>query len=537
MIARWALIRLLPSLAFLLTALIGIWAAYDRMVAQEKFVLLCAGIALAHTIEWLGWRYAKAVLGIVGLGCTASAGALGTIVLLTRPGHADVVASMLVLLLPLGVCAIVWAYAYQYWPVVMVASFALAIALVALLFTWERSAWLALTVGVVSGAIIWRSTSNNIQMEGFDRRWFFVIGTILACLAVVMFLVLRTTPRWLVIAEMIGSTWSRLYLWRDSLVLIQDYFFTGSGLGMMAMVYSSYVLLQNVPYHYHVHNLFLQIAIEQGVPGLLAFLAMIAVSSWSLVKVAHNLHGVQRMLWFVTVVTWVTFLFHGLLDFELYASKFVPLLFLPFGISGAFAGLQTAPKPAYAQGVQAPGRRLLVTIVTGVALIAAASFLMTRSFAQAAFQANLGAVAQTRAELSVYHWPEWAIQDQVRRNGMVSLAPAISRYDRALTLDPGSVTAHRRLGQIALSLGDYAAAQYHLEAAYAHAPQQRATRQLLGEVYAINGEPEEAARLWQSIDNIHGQLEVRRWWYQYIGAEQELERISSILSVRAPTGY
>ena len=38
------------------------------------------------------------------------------------------------------------------------------------------------------------------------------------------------------------------------------------------MVYSSYVLLLHVLYLSHAHNLFLQTAIEQGIPGLLAFI-------------------------------------------------------------------------------------------------------------------------------------------------------------------------------------------------------------------------------------------------------------------------
>ena len=520
MTARLALTRLLASLAFLLTAWVGVWAAYDRVVAQEKFVLLCAGIAFAHTIEWLSWRNAKTVLGIVGLGCTVLAGALGVIILLTRPSHADRAASALVILLPLGVCAIVWAYAYRYWPVVIVASFALGIALVALLFTWERSAWLALVIGIVGGTAIWRCTVKETQIRSI-LHWFFVIGSILACLAVVTILVLPSISGWVIIANIVGSVWSRLYLWQDSLVLIQDYFFSGSGLDMMAMVYSSYVLLQNVPYHYHVHNLFLQIAIEQGAPGLLAFLTMVAVSSWSLVKVAHKLRGTQRMLWFVAVVTWVAFLFHGLLDSELYASKFVPLLFLPFGISGAVASLQTAPKPAFAQVAQVPGRHLLVTSVTGVALIAAISFLMTRPFAQAAFQANLGAVAQTRAELAVYQWPEWAIQDEVRRAHSASLALAINYYHQALALNPNNSTAHRRLGQIELSLGNYEAAHQHLEVAFASTPNQRVVYQLLGEAYAVTGHVEEAATLWVSRRAFVNPLYVRYWWYDHIGAQQQ----------------
>ena len=92
---------------------------------------------------------------------------------------------------------------------------------------------------------------------------------------------------------------------------------------------------------------------------------------------------------------------------------------------------------------------------------------------QAVIQANLGALAQARAELSVYQWPAWPIQDALRRSPEVDLAPAIAHYQAALALDPRNVAANRRLGQIELSDGQYDAARQHLEAAFAAAPGQR----------------------------------------------------------------
>ena len=58
----------------------------------------------------------------------------------------------------------------------------------------------------------------------------------------------------------------------------------------------------------------------------------------------------------------------------------------------------------------------------------------------------------------------------------------------ALALDPASVTANRRLGQIELSRGQYDLAHGHLDAAFRAAPGQQATRQLLGESLAVAGD-------------------------------------------------
>jgi len=128
--------------------------------------------------------------------------------------------------------------------------------------------------------------------------------------------------------------------------------------------------------------------------------------------------------------------------------------------------------------------------------------------------------------LSVYRWPQWPVQDAVRRSPDVNLAPAIAHYRAALALDPANVTANRRLGQIELSLGQYQAARRHLEAAYAAAPSQRATRQLLGESYALAGEIERAAALWQTIDVSQGQLRLRQRWYDHIGELQQGARLA-----------
>jgi tetratricopeptide (TPR) repeat protein len=76
--------------------------------------------------------------------------------------------------------------------------------------------------------------------------------------------------------------------------------------------------------------------------------------------------------------------------------------------------------------------------------------------------ANLGAVEQGRAELSLYSWPEWRLQDEVRR--AAGPGPAVARYEQALALDADDFSANRRMGQIALSLGDYEAALAYLAA-------------------------------------------------------------------------
>ena len=125
---------------------------------------------------------------------------------------------------------------------------------------------------------------------------------------------------------------------------------------------------------------------------------------------------------------------------------------------------------------------------------------------------------QSQTELGVYTWPEWPIQDEVRRKK--DLGPAIALYQRALALDPGNVSANRRLGQIELSLGQYEAALNHLEMAHAAEPGNQTTRELLGEAYLANGRLAEGRALWAMVSNEQGQLDNRVWWYDHIGEKE-----------------
>jgi tetratricopeptide (TPR) repeat protein len=210
---------------------------------------------------------------------------------------------------------------------------------------------------------------------------------------------------------------------------------------------------------------------------------------------------------------------HGFLDdaFYGYGGNAIPLLFVPLVLIARSSAIAPAQFPHW------------ITRAFAIVLAAIAVFVVLLPTTHAMFEANLGALAQTRAELSVYHWPEWGIQDDLRRSPQIDLAPAIAQYRTALAIDPANVTADRRLGQIELSRGEYDAARHHLETAYAVAPEQRATRQMLGESYAIAGEFEKAVALWKTIDVSENQLAIRQWWYDHIGERERAARLQTAI--------
>jgi len=402
-------------------------------------------------------------------------------------------------------------------------ALALAWTLAMLLLTSERSAWFALAVASFITGAVWLRFALARR-----RRWHWTLDVLIfsaTAAALSIYVLAITAPslqQWLPLSNR-WTVYEHLQLWRNALVLLQDYPFTGSGLGATGLVYSTYILLHSVIYHPQVHNLFLQIALEQGLLGLLAFIGMAATAFYALLDSWRKGARSEDSLRCAAFLALAAMLIHGLLDSELYASWLAPLLFLPFGFALVAARLDQYVIDDMRLGrlKRADKRRMVMGgIVAGVALIGAV--LMTRVPAvQAAFQANLGAIAQTQTELSAYSRQEWAIQDAVRRSDEISLESAIARYEAALLLDPSNVTALRRLGQIALSRGDFETAQRYLEEAYAQAPQHRIIHLLLGETLAVSGHIEQGAALW-SAASIHPYwLNQREWWYRHIGAEHQ----------------
>ncbi len=436
---------------------------------------------------------------------------------------------------------------------------ALAFGAVALILTGSRGAW----AGTVAGGLVaW-------ALAAVARRWPSRFKTVTLSTAALLFLaalgLTAAVIAWPGADRLLGgvtgagnSVLSRAQLWRDGLALIGDYPFTGSGAGSTMMVYSTYAMLLHVGYISHAHNLFLQIALEQGLPGLAAFLGLVA-ACW--VAIADRREGDADGPRLAAAAGLTALMVHGVADAGIYTSYLAPVLFLPIGLALGTARPATSARVSRAearrptggdaearlethQGATSTliGRRGLprsraearrptggdatakvftrpgTAGIWAIAVLAGLLLLALLPPVRAAFQANLAALYQTRVELSAYRWPEYPIQDALRRQvpdapPPVDLSPAIARYRVALALDPYNVTANRRLGQIELSLGEYATARQHLEAAYAAAPWQRPVRQLLAEAYTLTGDPARAAPLWQSVDTTQGQVGLRRWWY------------------------
>ena len=90
----------------------------------------------------------------------------------------------------------------------------------------------------------------------------------------------------------LGGLEGRLEVWLRAIYMIQDFPFTGVGLGLFGDVADNlYPFFLSAPGSVpHAHNLFLQIAVDVGIPGLIAWLAILFIMltlAWQLHRYGH----------------------------------------------------------------------------------------------------------------------------------------------------------------------------------------------------------------------------------------------------------
>ncbi|MEZ4672673.1 MAG: O-antigen ligase family protein [Caldilineaceae bacterium] len=498
--------------------------------------------------------------------------------------HENLFAGVLIGLLPVAVVTL-WQMWHQQHPAKYWSLIGTIVGAFALLLTFSRGAWLGLLGGSLLAAYLhWRTNQrlNTQRKQAYQRQvirrrqqqahrrqsalmakplalldrilsdwsfcdWLIGLGLFGVIVTVVGVTFSPTFHAWLL--QPIAGTYlemtinSRLAVWLDTVPLIQDYLYTGSGLGSTPMVLATYVYLLHVPYLNHAHSLYLQIMVEQGLPGLIGFVGMIIGScSLGLLWLRQG-SSVDRLYAAGALAAQFALLIYGGTDAELYAGAFVPLLFLPSALLIGCAAVGSTAAEHELSMVKEPGPLALeqgraernaaaVTArwIGGLLPLFALILFLTLPGTANRWLLNRTAVAQTRQELQPYEWPAWPLQDAVRRSELVDTATLLAGYEHVLEQAPHNASAQRRLGQLALSLGDYQMAAEHLAAAYELAPQSRATRQLLGEVKALLGDEAEAVTLWRSVDVSEGQLELRRWWYEEVGKPLDAERIANAVA-------
>lgn len=196
-----------------------------------------------------------------------------------------------------------------------------------MIYTYSRGNWL----GLIFAAFVF--------LVFYDRR-FIWLGAILLLFSP-MFLPETILNRFLSIGDTTDTSTSyRVYIWFGTFALLKNYWFCGIGPGPEAfsLIYPHYSYAGIVAPH--AHNLYLQIMVEDGILGVIAFAFMIivyfkdAISTY-LKTTDKNLKAIIIGL----ASGMFGFLIQGLFDNVWYNYRIVLMFFIIVGITAAAANI------------------------------------------------------------------------------------------------------------------------------------------------------------------------------------------------------
>ncbi len=232
---------------------------------QTLVMLLLAGGALLALAALLDTRFSESkvlplgriydLLPHVSLPIMAEAGA-----------NANISGGILAMLVPVGLALLIFPgtprkLKWVAWPATLLAA-------LTVLLSQSRGAWLGL-----AGAVL-------LLLVLRDRRFFLVV---VAAMAGAAFYVHQVGTAFvadlLLQSSTIPGAAGRIEIWQRAIYMLQDFSFTGVGLGtfgrVAALLYPFFLIspASVVP---HPHNIYLQAGVDFGIPGLVAFVALLA---------------------------------------------------------------------------------------------------------------------------------------------------------------------------------------------------------------------------------------------------------------------
>lgn len=309
----WGAITPLASGLALYFALIDWPPAQDRpeLIA---WALVALGAALSATAPLLGDLTGKKLLPLASF--TSLLARLGEL----TPGAANAnrIAGAIVILLPLSIAlALYGGWSRRRWPRLLCILLALAnIGVLAL--TQSRGGYMA---GVAALALL------------LILRWprlIYALPLIALGIGLAIHRVGLGVITDLFSAETVmGGLDARLELWSRALYAISDFPFTGIGIGTFERVIPllyPYFLISPDNVITHAHNLLLQVAVDLGIPGLIAYLALY-INACAIAAQALRRRDLPltRALAAGSLGCFLAFFVHGLVDAATWGARIGPL--------------------------------------------------------------------------------------------------------------------------------------------------------------------------------------------------------------------
>lgn len=533
---------------FLICAGIGVWSAYQRETAWPKLWLIISSVFLffalarqprqniSFMLNVLSWS--GAAIGLFFLLGHNWGGQPSDVNLIDQIGirwmelrpqviiptlHPNVAGGILAVLLPYAILNGIISWKSDRGGTaagLRLVSGLLTSILIAwgLLMSSSRAAWFALG----AACVIWLgSLLKRMAFSSGDRllrtALIFLIGVTLILIGYVG---LNKPDVLLKFADQLPgqpSGVSRIELYRNTIDLIGDFLFSGGGLAAFPGLYSQYVM--SIPHYLfgYSHNLYLDVALEQGILGLTAFLAVLLGSIFILCQRPSEDAGF-RQISLLKQATWIGLLvmiLHGFFDDPLYGMQGTPLLFLIPGMIVAIRNMSVDPNERHEVSDTDRQRILKGLRLVGVAILAAGTVVvLSRRDPRSAFISNLGSVSMSKIQLADFPSGEWN-----KNTDTAFLETSRQFFRKALAIDPSDRTANYRLGLISMTERDFAAALDYLVLAYKESPSNRGIIKNLGYCYAWLGNYEQSLIFLGNIPEAEQELEVYRWWWRSLGRE------------------
>jgi putative inorganic carbon (HCO3(-)) transporter len=234
---------------------------------------------------------------------------------------------------------------------------AAALLALALLLSQSRGAWLGAAAGLVA-----------MPALRYRRGWIVPaialgVGVVVALAAGPGQIMQTILPPSAAEEVTINTLPGRMELWTRALAMLHDFGVAGAGPGQFEQL----VMVLYPPFFtgllggfQHAHNLYLQTAVDFGVPGLVALVALLLGMSASIVAATRRWPGQapgSLPLAALAVGVFGSLLalaVHGMVDAPHVAPRGYALIFALFGVAAALSGQLLAP-PAAGETADSPG--------------------------------------------------------------------------------------------------------------------------------------------------------------------------------------
>ena len=279
-----------PISVLVLMTIVSLWVSESPAQTVIQVLRLLTGIALFYAIvNWAvsSQRINRIVIGIVIFGLLLSLFALVSVewsarklpffppdiydwflLLVSDTVNPNVMAGTLVVLLPVINAVLLFNWIKLGWPSRIVGIVAFLLMAGVFVLTKSRSAWMAFffaSIGLIT--LRWK------------RGWVVILISFLVIVAAIGYFERRYLLETIIFSATVGGIEGRIEVWSRAIFMIQDFPFTGVGMGLYGdvadLMYPFFLHGQSIVTH--THNLFLQVAVDLGLPGVIAWLATLLI--------------------------------------------------------------------------------------------------------------------------------------------------------------------------------------------------------------------------------------------------------------------